>query len=177
MTLTLENIIELPFHKHPELLTIWPEPSNTNMQAGYAMDIEDMHVYPEIDYGLMHLVYLDDKVVGITGLFIVYDDEKDRPYNHNLETAYLRWHGIVPAFRGLGCAQEALTLMLKIAKNKYPKLKTLIELIPQAPYAQYLNRHFQRTGFIATGDREKYDWSEHEWQPYHLDVEKYLKDK
>jgi hypothetical protein len=175
--LTLQAFNQLPFVQYPQLLTIWPEPSNTNMQTGYRLDIEDMKVRPELDFGLMYLIKKDNEVIGVTGLFIIYDDEEDRPYNPELETAYLRWHGVIPACRGQGYAQEALRLMLVNAKEKYPKLQTLIELIPQAPYAMYLNEHFSKQGFVSVGMREKYDWSEYEWQPYHLDVEKYLNNK
>ena len=175
--LKLKPLTENPFQQYPQLLTIWPEPSNSNMQEGYGLDIENSILQPEIDYGLMYLVCLGEEVVGLTGLFIEYGDGYSYPYNPELQSAYLRWHGIIPSLRGQGYAKEALTLMLREARFKYPSLTTLIELIPQTYYSESIVHFFRKMGFFAVGQSEKYDWSDYQWQPYHLNIDQYLNEE
>jgi RimJ/RimL family protein N-acetyltransferase len=168
--ITLEEFTDSPFDKYPQLKTIWPEPSNTDMQEGYNSYIALMKEHPHIDWGPMYLIKKEDKVIGITGVFL----EDGYPYNPETQEVHLRWHGIIPKERRQGYSDEAMTLLLIKIQDRYPKLQTLIELIPQRSYAQGIQAHFESLGFVAVGEAQKFDWADCLWQPYHLDVPKYL---
>lgn len=165
-----------PFETYPKLLTIWPEPSNSTMHEITLFTISVIEQAPELDIGGLYLIYKNDEVIGLTGFFIDEPDEYIRPYaaHKDLSTLYLRWTGVIPEYRGLGYSSEAFDLVLREAAKRYPKLDTMIELIPQTSYNQPIERYFTSLGFKPVGESEQYDWSPHKWQPYHLDTKAYL---
>ena len=67
--ITLKAFNTDPFSIYPQLKTIWPEPSNSNIQAGYGLDIKNMQDYPHLDWGMMFLIEKDNEIIGITGVF------------------------------------------------------------------------------------------------------------
>lgn len=172
--ITLHEFIESPFEDHPQLTTIWPEPSNTDMQEGYTSYIQITKDNPNIDFGPMFLIKKDDQVIGITGVFLEDENGQCHPYDPQTHTVYLRWHGIIPGERRNGYSDEAMNLLLKEVQHRYPNIQTLIELIPERSYSDSIRKHFEHLGFVAVGEKQKFDWAECLWQSYHLDVPQYL---
>jgi RimJ/RimL family protein N-acetyltransferase len=170
----LEQFIESPFDEHPQLKTIWPEPSNSDMQEGYTSYIQITKDNPQIDFGPMYLIKNKEKVIGITGVFLEDENGQCYPYDPETHTVYLRWHGIVPSERRKGYSDEAMNLLLKEVQLRYPKIQTLIELIPERSYSESIRKHFEHLGFVPVGEKQKFDWAECFWQAYHLNVPQYL---
>lgn len=173
ITIKLLNL-EDPFNTYPQLTYIWPEPFNSTMQEAVLEDYQINIEHPELDVGNIYLAYKNNEVIGISGFFIADDTGYTSPYNVNTTTIYLRWHGIINSERGKGISEEIMNLVLMEAQNKYPKIQTLIELVPQTQYGIPLAKHFNTLGFIPTGEKENYSWSEYSWQPYHLDIPSFL---
>jgi RimJ/RimL family protein N-acetyltransferase len=145
-----------PFTQHPSLLTIWPEPSLARARHD---TVESLLEIDDEDFGAICLILLDGQVIGITGYYW-YDDL-------GIELG-LRWHGLLPAFRGKGLSAIVIDTLLQQIRAQQPAATTLIELVPQTDYSVALHRHFTRLGFGAVGPLERYDWSDYLWQPYHL---------
>lgn len=172
----LEEIKDLdPFTKYPQLKTIWPDPFNAIMQEAYYEDLLLKSFHPHFDLGNMSYIKSEDgTVIGITGMFIIPDSGNYEPINPNLEEGYLRWHGIIPEERRKGYSELAMTLLLTDITSKYKHFKNIIELVPQTEYGIHIEAHFKHLGFTKVGEKEKYDWIDCEWQPFHLDTVKYL---
>lgn len=167
MTINIQPIHKgNPFQQYPQLLTIWPEPYISIVQEAIIEDLEiDSQDIPLYDIGGIYLIEHNNYVIGITGFFIT---------THEPEEIYLRWHGVISNQRGNGYSKEALTLVLKETLAKYPNATTIIELVPMNDYGLPLIKHFEKLGFLAVGDMEKYDWADHYWQPYHLNISQFL---
>jgi hypothetical protein len=152
MTINLIQAEGSPFDLHPQLQTIWPEPYNTFAREASA---EDSHT------GQVQLIMLDNAVVGITGVFSEDDNDDD---------VFLRWHGVVPGLRHSGIARAAIELLVAdVSPLFYPERKRLIELVPHTEYGRTIvEPFFQKVGFVKHGRLERYDWVDHEWQPYAL---------
>ena len=147
-----------PFALYPALLTIWPEPSLTRARHDTVESLLDLD---DEDFGAICLILLDGQVVGITGYYW-YDDI-------GIELG-LRWHGLLPAVRGRGLSASVLDALLQQIREQQPAATTLIELLPQTDYSATLQRHFTKLGFRPVGPLERYDWSDYQWQPYHLTI-------
>lgn len=170
----IQVINESPFQQHPQLLTIWPEPSNTVMQEGIHETLEIMKNAPDIDVGMISLILKDNEVIGLSGFFPINENEQWDIFNPYQETIYLRWHGIIPSHRGQDYSKQALILVLEEAIKKYPFVEHIIELIPQTSYKEYLEKHFIEMGFKPVGEKEKYSWSEYWWQPHQLNIKEFF---
>lgn len=147
-----------PFALHPALLTIWPEPSLARARHD---TVESLLDFDDEDFGAIFLIFQHGEVVGITGYYW-YDDI-------GIELG-LRWHGVLPAVRGIGLSAAVIDLLLHEIRSQQPAATTLIELIPDTDYSAALRRHFTRLGFRSVGPLERYDWSDYAWQPYHLTI-------
>ena len=86
-------------------------------------------------------------IIGITGAFF-----PEGELGADFKTAWgLRWHGIIPAYRGLGYSAHALNALcdsppLEAQKRERPNL---IELLP--PHRPTLAHHFASNGFTKSG--------------------------
>jgi L-amino acid N-acyltransferase YncA len=152
-----------PFSDHPQLGHIWPEP-----YASIAREAVTEHLAEQDDYdiGGIYLIKEDSDVIGITGYFL---------YDTEATVLGLRWHGLVPEQRGKGYSPRILGMVLIEALARHPRAETLIELVPVTTYGETLEPHFKKMGFTPVGDTEKYEWAEHSWQPYHLEIANFLK--
>jgi hypothetical protein len=153
-----------PFDLYPQLQTIWPEPYNTFAHEASA---EDSHT------GEVYLIVLDDQVVGTTGLFLS-DDHPEDGLGERPTDVYLRWTGVVPGLRKGGVARQALELLVRDECSKrFPDRNRLIELVPHTEYGRTIvEPFFQKVGFVKHGPLERYEWIDHEWQPYALTLRK-----
>jgi GNAT superfamily N-acetyltransferase len=148
-----------PFAAYPQLQSIWPEPLLSRARYDTVESLVDIE---EEDFGAIFLVLAGAEVIGITGYYF-YDDT-------GIELG-LRWHGLLPQWRGAGRSARVIDLLLRYAVPRVPQATTLIELIPDTEYGVALRRHFGKLGFVSAGPVEHYDWSSHGWQPYHLAID------
>ena len=147
-----------PFAAYPQLLTIWPEPLVSRARHDTVESLIDID---DEDFGGIFLVMAGTQVVGITGYYLYNDDGTELG---------LRWHGLLPHWRGAGRSAEVIDLLLAAIRPRVPQATTLIELVPDTEYGVALRRHFGKLGFISVGPVEQYDWSSHGWQHYHLAI-------
>ncbi len=147
-----------PFTAYPQLLTIWPEPLINRARHDTAESLIDID---DDDFGAICLVMAGQQVVGITGYYF---------YNDSGTELGLRWHGLLPHWRGAGRSAEIINLLLTTIRRCAPQATRLIELVPDTEYGVALRRHFNKLGFVSVGAVEQYDWSTHGWQPYHLAI-------
>ena len=159
-----------PFSEYPQLNTIW-SPEMTAL-AQEAID-ESFVAKNEFSYeiGEIYLIKDGSDVVGITGFFPY---EYDANFLDSIHRVGLRYHGLIPEYRGKGYSPEIIRQLLVAIINKYPNAETLIELAPVNEYGDIQKKHFERLGFVTTGPSEKYDWAEHRWQPMHLNIHDFL---
>lgn len=165
-----------PFVDHPQLNEIWADPYRS---IAIEAITEDLASAEEVDIGSIFLIKSDDKVIGITGYYI-YDYEPNELSPKVSATKCilgLRWHGLVPDQRGSGFSKEVIKMVLAEARSKHPEASTMIELIPVNPYGETLKGHFNRLGFKSVGAIEKYEWADNFWQPFHLDIDRFLKNE
>lgn len=151
-----------PFQEHPQLLSIWPEPYLATAQEGVA---ESLALIGEEDIGAIFLVMNDQEAIGISGYFI---------YNEDASALGLRWHGLLEEHRGTGLSERVLEAVLGHAKQQHPNARELIELVPLSEYGAGVARSFVRMGFAPQGAAQRYEWSDHPWQPYSLDIDAFL---
>lgn len=156
--ITLRSVTDgNPFSQYPQLRAIWPAEFAEIAEEAAQEAIAHM---PFGDVGGLYLVMKADQVIGITGFF--YCDSEFEPY--------LRWHGIIPAERGLGYSREAMLLLLARLKAHLPDARGLTELVPQNSDGPGIAAHFARLGFIEHGPLECYSWSPYAWQPVRLEL-------
>ena len=148
-----------PFAAYPQLQTIWPEPLLSRARYDTVESLIDID---DDDFGAIFLVMAGVQVVGITGYY---------HYNDSGTELGLRWHGLLPAWRGAGHSARVLQVLRDHTRQREPQATTLIELIPDTEYGVALRRHFGKLGFVSVGALEQYDWSTHGWQPYHLKLD------
>lgn len=149
-----------PFDLHPQLQNIWPDPYNS---IAHQVSAEDSYK------GEIYLITLDDAVVGITGVFLSEEYPEDQ-LEENQNDIYLRWTGVIPDLRKGGIARKALEMLVTdICPKHYPTRNKLVELVPHTEYGRTIvEPFFQKVGFVKYGPLERYDWVDHEWQPYVL---------
>ena len=146
-----------PFEQHPQLKAIWPAPSQALAQEATR---EALQATGAGVFCGNYLAAVEHEVVGMTGFFVT--EEGGEPY--------LRWHGVVPGWRGQGLSAQMLALVVREVRRYLPQSRTLTELVPQTDYSGYLNRHFEKLGFKRAGALETFDWSPYQWQPWLLDL-------
>lgn len=151
-----------PFEEHPRLKQIWPSPYREIAQEAAAEDIAAMRGGARL--GGVFLAWLDGAVVGISGYFPLEESK----------IIGLRWHGVVPEQRGKGISADMLRLILPEALADFPRAEELMELAPANEYGVAIEKHFKKLGFKARGPQETYDWAENAWQPYHLNIAKFM---
>lgn len=178
--ITIESILDEPsyhakkiFDTYPQLKNIWPLPFTETMQEAVTEDLHLAKEY-EFDFGNIFVIKKDNNVIGITGFFVDDGSGTRQNYNENTTEIYLRWHGIIYEQRRQGISEYVMQLLLEQAGQRYPQVETLIELVPLTDYGKPLEEHFKKLGFIGVGHPENYDWSEYDWQPYHLNVPHFL---
>ena len=145
-----------PFRDYPQLRSIWPEPYRSLAEGAV---VEHLDLLPEVDIGDIVLIMKNDVVVGISGYF---------PFNEEYTDFGLRWHGVIPEFRGQGISRAALSQVAALALRRFPEGDHLIELVPLNAYGDGLVEYFQRIGFRPHGETERYDWADHDWQPHRI---------
>lgn len=161
----LERILKGdPFEEHPQLKTIWPD-HFSQLAAEAARD--DLALLQEGHSELSGLFFIkkEDEIIGITGYY---------PFNEEISTLGLRWHGVVHAERRKGYSEFAMGLVCSAALEHFPEVSELVELVPCTEYGVPLEEHFKYLGFTKRGEPEKYDWAENHWQAYHLDMRSFV---
>jgi N-acetylglutamate synthase-like GNAT family acetyltransferase len=151
-----------PFRQYPELKTIWlPELAKL---AEEAIDetFEEVAEYPDEDIGGIFLIQQDNKVMGITGF---YPTENESQF-------FLRWHGLLNEYRGLGYSEHIIRAIAEHIENAYPQAKELIEYMPVIDEYIPIKNYFEKLGFKKVGNPENVDWSDYEWQSYSLELNK-----
>lgn len=132
-----------PFADYPALREIFgnrsahvEEDTVSDLLLGTA-DPYNNHVY------LMTLP--DGVVVGITGFF--------QPNTDDATTLALRWHGVVPAYRGRRYSEAAFKIVRLEAIQANPYAQILVELVPLADAlkADRLMRYFRTLSFRPAG--------------------------
>ena len=128
-----------PFVTHPQLGTIWAAPLQSHLEADTLADLQKAD-----DPAQNHIFTLqvgEGAVVGITGFYNIADN-----------TWGLRWHGVIPPFRGLGYSKKAFDLVVTQLKEYQLDAKELVEYVEMAsPDAPQLLQHFEKLGFVAQG--------------------------
>lgn len=162
-----------PFQEYPELRGIWADRLLSQLAEEGA--IEAIEISAECEIGGIFLIRRDDELIGITGFFpyVGYISKAAR-HKTSIHEIGLRWHGILPAFRGMGYSTIALSLVAAEAKKRYPEAITMVEIVPQDHNATNIERHFVKIGFKAKGDLEQYDWHPAKWQPYHASIDRLI---
>lgn len=152
-----------PFEEHPQLLSLWPEPLLSLAREGVSESIEAIGA---ADIGAIFLIEEDNRVIGITGFF---------PFDESGLSLGLRWHGIIDSHRGKGLSQRVIRAVLEFSRHTHPTAEALIELVPVTPHGSAsIAPHFERLGFSPDGAPQLYDWAEHPWQPYRLEIAHFL---
>ncbi len=134
--------------------TIWPQ---LYAEPALAATIEDAFDRPN---GQVFLIVktLDGyqpRAVGITGYFDV---------NADTGTAYLRWTGIIPAYRREGIFAATIKLLTLQLRGANPAISRLIELVPLNEYGRSeVMPAFERVGFkpdpvLPIPEGEDSDW-------------------
>lgn len=132
-SMTPDSVIEL-------CNRIWPEPYAA---AAAQATIEDGMIDPKYQiYLIMAEGALGVKfVIGLTGVFDIHGS-----------TAYLRWTGLLPEFRGKGAFRQSIWELTQIIKGANPKLNSLIELVPDNDYGRLIQGAFMNLGFTHEPD-------------------------
>ncbi len=82
-------------------------------------------LYPEDDSNVSWLVYHDDKIVGLTGVFTF---DPDEPGYDQGETIWMDWFAILPEFRrhhfGVQVLQDTIEYCRQLERFKYFRLDT-----------------------------------------------------
>lgn len=132
-----------PFADHPALREIFGERSvhvETDTVADLLLGASDPHK------NHVYLMTLPESVVvGITGFF--------QPDTGDATTLALRWHGVVPAYRGRRYSEAAFEMVRQEAIQVNPAAQILVELVPLADAlkADRLMRYFRTLGFRPAG--------------------------
>jgi GNAT superfamily N-acetyltransferase len=148
---------EDPFEDYPQLKNIW-SPEKTDIAAAASKE--------DAGTGEIFFIEYQDTVVGITGFFV--DEEDDDPSH-----LYLRWTGVVSAFRRRGLASLAIELLKPKAVSQYIERNILIEMVPFTEHGLInIAPFFESLGFTPLGQPYKEDWADHKWQNYALDLNK-----
>lgn len=156
MTVSLKLCKTNPFIDYPQFKSIWPEFSSGIAQEVIAESIEKQ------EKGI-YVIFDDDTPVGITGYF-------DLEYP-NGEYWGLRWHGVLPEYRGKGISEQALYITALELKKHQPEVYGLVEYIPHTDYSKYIFSYFERFGFKALAEPEEVDWAPHKIQAYGMPVD------
>lgn len=133
---------------------IWPAPYANSAAAATSSDWESGEICA-ITWRSHYAIYSSEaKIVGITGWF--HDPEAP-------EDIYLRWTGILPEYRLMGFGKDALDMLIKSLRYKFPNHKRLIELVPDNEYgATVALPFFLKYGFVKDDayvpPAEKTEW-------------------
>lgn len=100
--------------------------------------MKETGIFYEDDNVKYYIAYVNDKAIGITGI-----------YRYQEKEAWLAWFGILPKWRNKGYGKELLEETMKIAKEK--GYKTLRLYTDKAENAKAI-RLYEKLGFIG----EKY---------------------
>lgn len=147
-TVTHEN----PFAFFPFLNNIWPEPYAHAARQATKSDYKSGQLFYIIHAGV---------VIGITGVWI--------DPNGAETDLYLRWTGLVPAYRGRGYATQALIQLIRICRGFCPSRTRLIELVPDNEYGDTVAKpFFEAFGFVHDPNvhvpaDEETDWNCSQW--------------
>lgn len=136
-----------PFAEFPLLRTIFAGERAAHVEADTLNDLAKGNA--DLFRNQIYLIRdADGTVVGLTGLFCPYGDRGSR---HEILT--LRWHGIVPAYRGRGYSTAAFHAICNTARQTFPAAHSLVELVPMADTAKgdKLVRYFGALGFETDG--------------------------
>ncbi|MFC0698278.1 GNAT family N-acetyltransferase [Paraburkholderia humisilvae] len=132
-----------PFADYPTLREIFDPERRAHIEADtladIALGIHDPyrnHIYvARSDAG---------DVVGITGFFLLAAEPTTER-----DTISLRWHGVLPAYRGQGYSEAMFEAVRRFAMYCMPEANWFVELVPMADpqKASRVVRHFRRLGF------------------------------
>lgn len=147
-----------PFAEWPALRSIWPEPHRSLAEEAVVEHLQQMK---DVELGDIQMILLDGRTVGISGYF---------PYDAEGTNLGLRWHGILPEVRGQGISAKALQLVARRAIERFPQAGNLIELVPLTDEGEVISSYFSKLGFAPVGEPETYEWAEHAWQPYAINL-------
>ena len=99
---------------------------------------EDWAINPKETGDIYHIVH-DDKIIGITGW-----------WTFDCKVAYLRWHGILPEYRGKAFGKRALVFL---AQNLRAQFRSVINVT----YSDAPVGFFLKSGFVEIDDHEIID--------------------
>ena len=164
-----------PFAEYLQLRTIWPAPfqglaedaaqealTGRSWSEVSQAERHTAGAFEYVAFGGLFLIVRSGAVIGITGYFYA---------GHAVEP-YLRWHGLVPSYRGKGHSWLAMGLLITKIKAENPTARGLTELVPQTgtSHGREIAAHFDALGFVPVGAPESYEWSDCAWQPYRLEL-------
>ena len=159
-----------PLVQYPVLSTLWT-PALTALAKEAIQEAFDSH--RTLDYGAIYLV-LDknhcNKVVGITG-YLPWPSSADGL----IERAGLRWHGLLPSYRGNGLSLEIINTMREYAAYQYPHAQHFVEFMPVDEDHKDVARYFEAAGFKKWGGPEAIEWSDVAWQEYVCNIREPLR--
>lgn len=158
-TVQLLPVTQNPFDLHPEFKTIWPEFSSSLAQEVIAESIEKQ------EDGI-YIILVNDNPAGITGFF-------DLKYPDGTYWG-LRWHGLLPQFRGQGNSEKAICIVVQELKKHHPEVQSIVEYIPHTEYSSYIFKHFEKLGFEPLAEPETVDWAPHKIQAYGVDLDDFI---
>lgn len=159
MSVALKQCFTNPFEDYPEFKKIWPEFSSNLAQEVIAKSIEKK------EDGLYVILY-NDTPVGMTGFF-------DLEYPEGKYWG-LRWHGVLPEYRGKGISEHALYITAMELKKHHPECIGIVEYIPHTDYSNYIFKYFERFGFQAWAEPETVDWAPHKIQAYGINLDELI---
>lgn len=136
-----------PFEDHPALRTIWAPALGLHAETDTVADLalgrdRDPH------HNNIYLIQNESgQVVGVTGFY--------QPMN-DPEVLGLRWHGIIPEYRGRGYSHASIEAVCLIAATQNQNAKSIIEYVSMddAEEAAKLAKHFQNLAFFFDGDAQ-----------------------
>ncbi|MFL9611166.1 GNAT family N-acetyltransferase [Methylobacillus sp. Pita2] len=143
---------ENPFIYHPELATIWPEPLNA-----FAWEAtEETLALNGADGSEIFLIAVDGAVAGITGYMPYFEaSEPGTPVTRmSVSKVCLRWHGVLPRYRGQGISKLVIRQMTEFGQAAFPNATQFIELVPNNTLGVATAAYFSGLGFVATGHAE-----------------------
>ncbi|MEX3960158.1 GNAT family N-acetyltransferase [Trinickia sp. EG282A] len=137
-----------PFAEYPQLREIFDPERSAHVEADtladIALGVHDPH------RNQIYVARSDaGEVVGITGFF----QPAAEPTTER-DTIALRWHGVLPAYRGRGYSEAMFEAVQRMAMYYMPEAKWFVELVPMSDpqKASRIVRHFRKLGFWLDGE-------------------------
>lgn len=175
MNIELVKVVEYsPFDIYPELMDIWPVPLNVFASEA----TEESLAMQGGDGSEIFLILSSGKVIGITGYMPCMDGIEDgQQFTRDSVTKIaLRWHGIIPSYRGKGISEQVIKQMATLGGNAFKNASEFVEMVPNNALGVSIAAYFSGLGFINTGKIELIEDFSMEFVEYSIPLEE-LKNK